>query len=86
MTKNRAFEAVFETTDGAFKLTRPAENARQFKNIFQGNGEMIKLTDVTEETPISLSHLEKTLKRAEYGRREIEIIIALIQYNYENIY
>ena len=83
---NRAFEAVFETVDGAFKLTRPAKDEKAFHYQFDGNGEILKLKDITEETPISLGHLEKTLQKAEYGKREIELILALVQYNYKNTY
>lgn len=84
--QNKLFEAIFDSKDSVFKIARPAESESAFRSQFGGNGEIVRLKDITEETPISLSHLEKTLQKANYGRTEIELIIALVQYNYKNTY
>ena len=57
----------------------PAENEEVAKQYVEGNGDIISITDVTEDYPISISFLKATLENAHYGRAEIDLITRLLQ-------
>lgn len=84
----KIFTAVFETEDEVFKVTRMSQSQQAFKNLYGGNGHIIKLTDTTQDW-LTESHtffsengqnqLYRTLLNAEYGNTEIMFIQDLIQ-------
>lgn len=63
--------------DGASvsKLAIPSESVKAVKKYVQGNGEVIKVTDVTEDYPISAVKVAEALKVANFGEPEIDFIV-----------
>ena len=67
------------------KSVRPAKDLRTLKGIYGGNGEFIRIKDVTNEwtnkymfSDVGKNQMYDTLKRANYGNDEINIILALM--------
>ena len=81
----RAFEMIIEDRDDVYKLVRPAKSEKQLKEIYGGNGEFVRIKDVTEDTIICLKNLRETLEKAGYGKNETDIIVSMIQ-KYEGSY
>lgn len=63
--------------DGAnlMKLAIPADSVKAAKKYVNGNGEVIKVADVTEDYPINANKIAEALKNAEFGEIEIDFII-----------
>ena len=65
-----------------FKLAIPADSVKAAKKYVSGNGEIIKVTDVTEDYPISVEKVGETLLKAGFGEYETDFITrALTQIN-----
>ncbi len=82
----KAYEMIID--DGhVFKCVRPAESVKQLKYIYGGNGEMVRIKDVTEEYPLDLDYLRKVLRgqaNGHFGEVETDIICSLVQRLYDN--
>ncbi len=81
----KAYKAIFETEENAFKVIRPATSEKAFRLKYGGNGEIIKIVDVTEDFPISLEKVCNALQAAGFGEVEQQLIISVIQNGYENV-
>ena len=65
-----------------FKLAIPADSVKAAKKYVAGNGEIIKVTDVTEDYPISVEKVGEALLKAGFGEYETDFITrALTQIN-----
>ena len=83
----RAYEMIIDSKDSVFKCVRPAENVKQLKYIYGGNGEMVRIKDVTEEYGIDLSYLRDVLtgkRGGHFGEIETDLIISIVQRCYDN--
>lgn len=81
----KLFKAYFDCGDDCFKVIRPAEDKKKFISQYGGNGEIIKMEDVTEEIPLSPNRLLDDLLRLGYGEPEAYAIAECVRRNYENI-
>ena len=81
----KLYKAIFETETDAFKVYRTAKNEKAFKEQYGGNGEIIKLEDVTSDYPLSLKTIEEALTISRFGQIEKDLILSIIQNNYENV-
>lgn len=57
------------------KLAIPAKSAKAAKEYASGNGEIIKVSDVTEDYPIDAAKVANALKMGNFGQTEIDFII-----------
>jgi hypothetical protein len=57
-----------------FRLAIPAENKKAAADYVKGNGEIVKITDVTDRYPISLEYVYKALTSAGFGETETDLI------------
>ena len=64
-----------------FKVAVPADSVRAAKKYVEGNGEIIKCVDVTENYPISLDKVVNALKNAEFGQIEIDLIMRTLAFH-----
>ena len=81
----KLFKAYFDCGDDCFKVVRPAEDKKKFISQYGGNGEIIKLEEVTKEFPLSPDRLFDDLKRLNYGDAEAYAISECVRKHYENI-
>lgn len=83
----RAYEMIIDSKDSVFKCVRPAKDVKQLKYIYGGNGEMVRIKDVTEEYGIDLSYLRNVLTgkcNGHFGEIETDLIISIVQRCYDN--
>lgn len=81
----KLFKAYFDCGDDCFKVVRPAESKAKFIERFGGNGEIIKLEEVTEEYPLDVEYLFDFLHKYGWGEAETHIITECVRKHYENI-
>lgn len=83
----KAYEMIIDSGETVFKCVRPAKDIKQLKYIYGGNGEMVRIKDVTEEYGIDLDYLRDVLlgkQIGHFGKVEIDLIIAIMQRCYDN--
>lgn len=82
----KAYEMIID--DGhVFKCVRPAKDVKQLKDIYGGNGEFVRIKDVTEEYGIDVDYLRRVLSgqtMGHFGEVETDIICSLVQHCYDN--
>lgn len=86
----KAYEMIIENgvyDSTVYKCVRPAKDVKQLKEIYGGNGEFVRVKDVTEFYPIDLDALRKVLtgkQTGTFGEVETDIIISLVS-RYDNV-
>ena len=78
----KAFEMIIEDGERVFKCVRPAKDINQLKQIYGGNGDFVRIKDVTQEFPLDVDYLRKVLRGetvGHFGEHETDIICALVQ-------
>lgn len=83
----KAYEMIIEDREHVFKCVRPAKDVKQLKEIYGGNGEFVRIKDVTEQFPIDVDIIRKVLqgqRTGTFGEVETDIICALVQRLYDN--
>lgn len=58
-----------------------ATNEKAARKYVEGNGEVIAVKDITEDFPISLDKVAQTLKNAQFGQIEIDLITRCLSFN-----
>lgn len=72
---------IIEDGENVFKAVRPANNIKELKSIYGGNGDFVRIKDVTTDYPIDTDYLRRVLTGREFGHfgeAETDIICALI--------
>lgn len=86
----KAYEMIIENgvyDNQVYKVVRPAHNEKQLKVRYGGNGEFVRIKDVTEFYQIDLDALRRTLTGKQtgiFGEVETDIIVSLVQQMYDN--
>lgn len=75
----KLYKVIFEDTYNVYRAYIPADNKEAAEAYVQGNGDIISIKDVTEDFPIDLDHLSRTLSNAGYGKPEMDTIIRIMQ-------
>ena len=75
----KIYEMIIDDSENVFKCVRPAETKKALTKMYGGNGEFIRIKEVTEEYKINLDKLYDTLKKANYKEEEIDIIISTLK-------
>lgn len=83
----KLYEMIIDDGTEVFKAIRPAKDLKSLKTQYGGNGEIIRIKDVTEYwtnnglvfSDSGIDFLVKVLQQAQYGKTEIEMITALIK-------
>lgn len=81
----KIFKVIFEDNGGVYRVYIPAKTIKQLKEEYGGNGDIISITDVTNQYPICIETLIKSLKVMGYGQVEIDIISRTLQHTLDNI-
>lgn len=85
--KMKAYEMIIDGGEQVFKCVRPAKDIKQLKYIYGGNGEFVRIKDVTNDYPIDVDYLRDVLTgkhNGHFGEVETDIICSVIQRTYDN--
>jgi len=82
-TTHRMFEVIMDAGDHVFKTSRIALDEKDFESVYGGNGEIVRIRDVTEDYPISEYALRRALE-GKFGEAETEAIVHLLISGYAN--
>ena len=84
MKEYKMYTMIIDDGKDVYKVSRIAKNLKSLKNEYSGNGEFVKITDTTEQYPISELKVIEALKNAGFGEVEIEAVRTLLS-NYVNV-
>lgn len=70
----KKYMVYFEDGDNVYKAAVPAKSEKAAREFVKGNGEIVKVKDITADYPISLVKIEHALRTAQFGQIEIDLI------------
>lgn len=73
--KMRKYMVYVDDGEYLMKLAIPAKSVKAAKEYASGNGEIIKVSDVTEDYPIDSYKVAQALKNGNFGQTEIDFIL-----------
>ena len=73
MKKMNIYDLYMDDGYSTFKVTVPATSVKSAKEYVQGNGDVVAVKS-SELQDIDLNCLADTLKRAQWGQQEIDVI------------
>ena len=77
----KKYMVYMDDGQNCFKLAIPADSVKSAKKYVQGNGEVLKVTDITEDYPISINKVVEALKNADFGQVEIDLIMRTLTFH-----
>ena len=80
----KAYKVIWEDRDDVYKDYVPAESEKQAAEFIRGNGEVIRITEVTEDYPLSTGSIADALLARGFGRAETDLIARMIGTFYKN--
>ena len=86
MTKNtfNMYEILIDDGTRVYKHHGIYRNEKDARKSAEGNGEVIKIKDVTEDTPLSGDKIFTALRNAGFGQNEANAIYSFVTNNYSN--
>lgn len=81
---NQIYKVYLEDKTNIYSVIVPAKSKKEATEYCRGNGELVKIKDITDDTPISVSSVYDALTSANFGQDEIDIVCRLIQNNLKN--
>lgn len=73
MKKMDVYDVYMDDGHNTFKVTVPATSVKSAKEYVQGNGDVVAVKP-SELQDIDIGFLADTLKRAQWGQQEIDVI------------
>ena len=70
----KKYMVYMDDGQNCFKLVIPADSVKAAKKYVAGNGEVLKVTDITADYPISIEKVMDALKVAGFGQVEMDLI------------
>ena len=74
----RAYEIIMEDRDSVYKVVVPATNEKEAAKYVEGNGDVVRVKEITDDYPISTEKVVEALKAASFGKVEIDLITRLV--------
>lgn len=75
----KKYIAYLDDGECVIKVAVPANNAAGVKRYVAGNGEIIKVKDVTDECPISSAKVKLALEQSGFGETEKWLIVRALE-------
>lgn len=75
----KKYIAYLDDGESVIKVAVPANNAAGVKRYVAGNGEIIKIKDVTDEYPISSANVKLALEQSGFGETEKWLIVRALE-------
>lgn len=81
----KLFECIIDDGTDVYKSLCTAKNKKELLNVYGGNGDFIKIKDITNEyfDETSAEELRNDLIKAGWGEGETRLIVALIEEHIE---
>lgn len=73
--KLKKYLVYLDDGKAVYKIAVPAKSKAAAEKFCEGNGEVIKVKDITNEVPIDAEAVAHALKGRNFGEMEIDIII-----------
>jgi hypothetical protein len=77
------YELIVDAGEHVFKANCLAHDEEELKNRYGGNGEFVRVRDVTQDFPIKSGVVWNALEAAGFGKTELEAVRYLLE-GYEN--
>jgi len=74
MKKMNIYAVYLDDNHNVYKIHVPAQSKAEAAKYCQGNGNIVKITDETNDFPIDIDKVWDALLRANFGRIEMDII------------
>jgi len=74
----KIFEAIVDDGNDVFKSKGYAETEKDFKRIYGGNGEFVRVTDITAKYPLDTMKVYEALEGHGFGIVEAQYIKAIL--------
>lgn len=84
MKNYKMYEMILDDGQNIIKVVCPALSVKDLKKQYSGNGEFVRIKEVTENYPLSITNIMISLREAGYGEIEREAIARIIRDEYEN--
>lgn len=83
----KLFECIIDDGNNVFKSKVAARNKKELLSVYGGNGDFVKIKDITNEyfTHQSVDILVEDLHRCGWGNEECIILKALLQQHIETL-
>lgn len=75
----KKYIAYLDDGESVIKVAVPANNVAGVKRYAAGNGEVVKIKDVTDEYPISSSKVKSALEWVGFGETEKWLIVRALE-------
>lgn len=82
----KVFRCVIDDGDNAYVIKTVAKDEKELLNVYGGNGEFLKIEDVTESHQVDVLQLENDLKTIGYSNVAIGIITSVLKESQENVW
>lgn len=81
----KLFECIIDDGKNVYKSLCTAKSKKELLNVYGGNGDFIKIKDITNEyfDETSAEELRNDLIKAGWGEGEIRLIVALLEEHIE---
>lgn len=81
----KLFECIIDDGKNVYKNLCTAKSKKELLNVYGGNGDFIKIKDITNEyfDETSAEELRNDLIKAGWGEGEIRLIVALLEEHIE---
>lgn len=73
----KLFEIILDADRNVIKAHVAADNRKKALAECTGNGEVVRIKDVTQDFPLSREYFEKALMAARYGDCEQKLLLAM---------
>lgn len=79
------YECIIDDGRDVFKTYLPGQSENALKEEWNGNGDFVRIQDVTNDFPIDVRHLHDVLKAGGYGLAEERLICYLVEEFYAGV-
>lgn len=81
----KLYRVIVDDSELAFAWTLAVENKRELAEAVKGNGEILKVTDVTKENSVDIETFQNTLEKADFSDNMKKILTALYAKHLETL-
>lgn len=81
----KVYECIIDDGMNVFKATTVSKDKSTMLKEYGGNGEFVKIKDVTKDYKINIDDVRSALTIDNFGKTEIDLIIRILETQKENL-